>query len=86
MLVVVDGRTQAKVLVNKAPVRTGTKEVHPTDVVEIDNERFEILAPGHNHVICGNQACQLVNPPGYEANCKWCGFYLASTGGTTRIV
>lgn len=82
----VPGRPPVKLHVNKSPVRSGNRDLHPTDVVEIDEERFEILAAGHQHVICGNPACQLVNPPGYEANCKWCGFYLASTGGTTRIV
>jgi FHA domain len=89
-LVVADGRsggaTNVKLLVNKSPVRSGSRDLHATDVVEIDNERFEILSPGQHHVICGNAACQLINPPGFEANCKWCGFYLASTGGTTRTV
>jgi FHA domain len=86
VLVMADNRNQVKVLVNKSPVRGGTRDLAATDVVEIDNERFEILAPGHHHIICGNVACQLVNPPGFEANCKWCGFYLAGTGGTTRTV
>jgi hypothetical protein len=86
-----DGAAPAKrnskvaLFVNKSPVRGEGRDLQPTDVVEIDNDRFEILQPGQHHVICGNAACQLVNPPGYEANCKWCGFYLASTGGTTRI-
>ena len=80
------GAANVKLVVNKSPVRNGSRELHATDVVEIDNERFEILKPGHHHVICGNSVCQLVNPPGFEANCKWCGFYLASTGGTTRTV
>ena len=77
---------QVGLLVNKSPVRTGGRDLHATDVVETDNDRFEVLQPGHHHVICGNSVCQLVNPPGFEANCKWCGFYLASTGGTTRTV
>lgn len=83
-----DFGTGAKVMlsINKSPVRAGSRELHATDVVEIANERFEVLAPGHSHVICGNAACHLVNPPGYEANCRWCGFYLGGTGGSTRIV
>lgn len=86
MLVVPEGRAQPKVLVNKSQAKGGSRELSATDVVEIDDDRFELLAPGHQHVICGNAACQLVNPPGFEANCKWCGFYLAGTGGTTRTV
>lgn len=80
------GAGRTKILVNKSPLRGPQRDLHPTDVVEVDDDRFEVLAPGHQHVICGNAACQLVNPPGYEANCKWCGFYLGGTGGTTRIV
>ena len=48
--------------------------------------QIEVLKPGMPHIVCGNPACHLINPPGFEANCKWCGFYLAATGGISRLL
>jgi hypothetical protein len=84
-VLVLEGATAAKnVRVNKSPIKEARRALHTNDVVMIDKERFEILEPGAHRLVCGNDACHLINPPGFEANCKWCGHHL--TNGVTRLL
>lgn len=84
-VLVLEGATAAKnVRVNKSVVQETRRPLHANDVVQIDTERFEVLEPGSHRLVCGNNACQLINPPGFEANCKWCGHHL--TNGMTRLL
>jgi hypothetical protein len=84
-VLVIDPATAAKnIRINKSPVKEPRRPLHTNDVVTIDNDRFEILEPGAHRLVCGNEACHLINPPGFEANCKWCGHHL--TNGVTRLL
>jgi hypothetical protein len=84
VLVLDSGTTAKNVRVNKSPCKEGRRPLHANDVVTIDSERFEVLEPGAHRLVCGNEACHLINPPGFEANCKWCGHHL--TNGMTRLL
>lgn len=78
--------TRASILVNKKAVTEEEFMAPMFSVIEIDEDRFEVLRPGHELAVCGNVKCQLLNPAIFERNCRWCGFHLAAAGAVTRVI
>ncbi|MGJ4949953.1 FHA domain-containing protein [Bradyrhizobium sp. HKCCYLS20291] len=72
------------ILVNKQPVQSTKVDLHPRDVIEIENVRIELYPPGESSLKCSNLSCELLNPYTLNANCRFCSFGLI--GGVTRAV
>lgn len=72
--------------INKRPATRGSQTISTGDVIEHQGHRIEVLRPGAAYTVCGNPACQLLNPHSIEASCRWCGFHLQSTGAISRLV
>ena len=85
-LVILDKRKAGRVRVNKHEIAGDHRDLLVGDVVEIDTDRFEVVGPGHKHVVCGNAACHLLNPYNFEANCRWCGHHLTGAGGRSLVI
>lgn len=80
------GGGQAGLTRNKSPVIQRRTPLESLDVIEIPGHRFELLHPHEGRIVCGNQACHLLNPPPLAGNCRYCGRDLAGTGGFSRVL
>lgn len=78
--------SKAKASRNKSPVTHQRTLLESLDVIEIPGHRFELLHPHEGRIVCGNQACHLLNPPPLAGNCRYCGRDLAGTGGFSRVL
>lgn len=85
-LVVDDDGVREGVRINKSKVANSRTLVEPLDVVELDGIRFEVIDPRERRIVCGHATCHLLNPPPYEADCRWCGRHLANTGAFSRVL
>ena len=85
-LVFSDEKAIGEARINKARPSGLRHPIHASDVAEISNQRFEIHNPDEPSLVCGNAACNLLNPHTYEANCKWCGHHLGATSRETRVI
>ena len=71
---------------NRGGMPVGATALKGGDVIGLADRRIEILFPGQSYSVCSNASCQLLNPHGAEANCRWCGFHLAGTGAVSRVI
>ncbi len=81
-----DDFATAVLLRNKSPVKDARTPLVSLDVIEIDGTRLEVLHPHEHRIVCGNDRCNLLNPPPLEANCRFCGHHLANSGGFSRLL
>lgn len=71
---------------NKGSIRQSRTLLASLDVIEVEGHRFEVLHPSEGRIVCGNNACHLLNPPPLAGNCRYCGRDLAGSGGFSRVL
>ena len=71
--------------INNRETASDRIDVKAGDVVTLDRERIEILTRDTHRIVCGYDACRLLNPPQIHALCKWCGHDLANANSVSRI-
>ena len=71
---------------NKGVMAQARTPLASLDVLEIDRHRLEILHPHEGRIVCGNNRCNLLNPPPLAGNCRFCGHDLAGAGGFSRVL
>jgi FHA domain-containing protein len=73
----------AEIKLNRKPVKGNKISIQARDVIEINDIRIELHAPGERSLVCTNRACELLNPYNLHVNCRFCGFKLV--GAETRL-